>query len=110
MLGASRSWVKYRDARQVEATNGRLAMLGFLTSIITEAGTGHGILLQLVRYAKAPNQLGAASAFQVPRSRKELCISVFERDDERVLHREQLLRCSTRDIVRKQSSKLKWSC
>lgn len=51
----------YRYARQVEVTNGRWAMLGFLTAIIIEAGTGRGILLQLVGYAKALNLLGPAS-------------------------------------------------
>ena len=50
-----------RYARQVEVTNGRWAMLGFLTAIIIEAGTGRGILLQLVGYAKALNLLGPAS-------------------------------------------------
>lgn len=48
-------------ARQVEVTNGRWAMLGFLTAIIIEAGTGRGILLQLVGCAKALNLLGPAS-------------------------------------------------
>ena len=51
----------HRYARQVEITNGRWAMLGFLTAIIIEAGTGRGILLQLVGYAKALNLLGPAS-------------------------------------------------
>ena len=45
----------------MEVTNGRWAMLGFLTAIIIEAGTGRGILLQLVGYAKALNLLGPAS-------------------------------------------------
>lgn len=48
-------------AREVEITNGRWAMIGFLTAIIIEAATGHGILVQLISYAKALNLLGPAS-------------------------------------------------
>lgn len=48
-------------ARNVELTNGRWAMLGFLTAIIIEAATGRGILVQLIGYAKALNLLGPAS-------------------------------------------------
>ena len=45
----------------MEITNGRWAMIGFLTAIMIEAATGRGILLQLVGYAKALNLLGPAS-------------------------------------------------
>ncbi|EIE23215.1 hypothetical protein COCSUDRAFT_63572 [Coccomyxa subellipsoidea C-169] len=48
-------------ARNVELTNGRWAMIGFLTAIIIEAATGRGILVQLIGYAKALNLLGPAS-------------------------------------------------
>ena len=50
-----------RYAKNVEITNGRWAMIGFLTAIMIEAATGRGILLQLVGYAKALNLLGPAS-------------------------------------------------
>jgi hypothetical protein len=40
-------------------------MVGFLTAIIIEAATGHGILLQLVSYAKALNLLGPASGVDI---------------------------------------------
>eukprot|EP00899_Mesostigma_viride_P018723 jgi/Mesvir1/26852/Mv20602-RA.1 len=39
-------------ARNVEMTNGRWAMLGFLAAITVEAATGNGILGQLFEYAK----------------------------------------------------------
>lgn len=50
-------------ARQVEITNGRWAMLGFLAAIAVEAGTGRGILSQLILYAKLSGLLGQQSGF-----------------------------------------------
>ena len=52
-----------RYARQVEITNGRWAMLGFLAAIAVEAGTGRGILSQLILYAKLSGLLGQQSGF-----------------------------------------------
>lgn len=50
-------------AKQVELSQGRWAMLGFLTAILVEASTGHGILGQLVDYLKFSGLLGAESGF-----------------------------------------------
>ena len=36
-------------AREVEVTNGRAAMVGFLAAVMVEAATGHGIILQVGR-------------------------------------------------------------
>jgi hypothetical protein len=50
-------------ARQVEITNGRWAMIGFLGAVLVEAGTGNGILGQLIMYGKLSGLLGAESGF-----------------------------------------------
>lgn len=50
-------------ARSVELSNGRAAMLGFLAAILVEAGTGNGILGQLIMWGKISGLLGAASGF-----------------------------------------------
>uniref|UniRef100_A0A383W9X3 Uncharacterized protein n=1 Tax=Tetradesmus obliquus TaxID=3088 RepID=A0A383W9X3_TETOB len=50
-------------ARQVELTNGRYAMLGFLAAVLVEAATGKGIILQIIMYLKLSGLLGAASGF-----------------------------------------------
>lgn len=52
-----------RYAREVEITNGRWAMLGFLAAITVEAATGKGILSQLIYYAKLSGLLGQQSGF-----------------------------------------------
>eukprot|EP00775_Hariotina_reticulata_P006599 gene6599-6827_t len=58
---SARSELAY--AQQVELTNGRYAMLGFLAAILTEAVTGKGIILQIIMYLKLSGLLGAASGF-----------------------------------------------
>ncbi|DBA82995.1 TPA: hypothetical protein ACH3X1_006772 [Trebouxia sp. C0004] len=58
---ANEPTLKY--ARQVEITNGRWAMLGFLAAITIEAATGKGILSQCIFYAKASGLLGQQSGF-----------------------------------------------
>lgn len=50
-------------ARNVEVTNGRWAMLGFLAALLVEAGTGKGILGQGVSYLKFVGLLGPNSGF-----------------------------------------------
>jgi hypothetical protein len=50
-------------ARDIEITNGRWAMIGFLTAVVVEAQTGQGIIGQLIGYAKASGLLGAKSGF-----------------------------------------------
>lgn len=50
-------------ARNVELTNGRWAMIGFLSCIVVEAATGRGILGQLFLYFKLSGLLGEASGF-----------------------------------------------
>lgn len=50
-------------ARSVELSNGRAAMVGFLAAILVEAGTGNGILGQLIMWGKISGLLGAASGF-----------------------------------------------
>eukprot|EP00798_Chlamydomonas_sp_ICE-L_P022795 gene22795-29963_t len=50
-------------ARDVEITNGRWAMLGFLASIVVEAATGKGILGQVIIYLKLSGALGDKSGF-----------------------------------------------
>lgn len=50
-------------ARKVELTNGRWAMIGFLSCIVVEAATGRGILGQLFLYFKLSGLLGEASGF-----------------------------------------------
>ncbi|KAG1659571.1 hypothetical protein FOA52_011927 [Chlamydomonas sp. UWO 241] len=50
-------------ARDIEISNGRWAMVGFLTAIVVEASTGNGILGQLVSYAKMSGLLGERSGF-----------------------------------------------
>lgn len=58
---ANEPTLKY--ARQVEITNGRWAMLGFLAAITVEAATGKGILSQCIYYAKLSGLLGQQSGF-----------------------------------------------
>lgn len=58
---ANEPTLKY--ARQVEITNGRWAMLGFLAGIAVEAATGKGILSQCIYYAKLSGLLGPQSGF-----------------------------------------------
>ncbi|KAG2425563.1 hypothetical protein HXX76_013607 [Chlamydomonas incerta] len=50
-------------AREVEMTNGRAAMLGFLAAILVEAGTGEGIIRQIITYLKWSGLLGPMSGF-----------------------------------------------
>jgi len=51
-------------AREVEISNGRAAMVGFLIAVLVEAGTGgYGILGQLIMWGKITGFLGAASGF-----------------------------------------------
>lgn len=52
-----------RYAREVELTNGRWAMMGFLTAVLVEAGTGKGIILQLIMWFKVMGLLGPESGF-----------------------------------------------
>jgi hypothetical protein len=52
-----------RYARNVEITNGRWAQLGFLAAILVEAGTGKGILMQLIMWFKLMGLLGPESGF-----------------------------------------------
>eukprot|EP00199_Chlamydomonas_sp_CCMP681_P006600 CAMPEP_0119101778 /NCGR_PEP_ID=MMETSP1180-20130426/731_1 /TAXON_ID=3052 ORGANISM="Chlamydomonas cf sp, Strain CCMP681" /NCGR_SAMPLE_ID=MMETSP1180 /ASSEMBLY_ACC=CAM_ASM_000741 /LENGTH=286 /DNA_ID=CAMNT_0007085951 /DNA_START=112 /DNA_END=972 /DNA_ORIENTATION=+ len=52
-----------RYAREVELRNGRYAMIGFLAAILVEAGTGHGILQQVVDFLKFTGALGPDSGF-----------------------------------------------
>lgn len=50
-------------ARNIELQNGRAAMLGFLAAVLVEAGTGKGILMQIIMWLKIVGLLGAASGF-----------------------------------------------
>ncbi|GLC68832.1 hypothetical protein PLESTF_000743400 [Pleodorina starrii] len=50
-------------ARDVELSNGRAAMLGFLAAIMVEAATGKGIILQIIMYLKWSGLLGPMSGF-----------------------------------------------
>lgn len=50
-------------AKTVEISNGRAAMLGFLAAIVVEAGTGKGIILQIIMYLKWSGILGPMSGF-----------------------------------------------
>ncbi|EFJ43000.1 hypothetical protein VOLCADRAFT_109992 [Volvox carteri f. nagariensis] len=50
-------------ARDVELANGRAAMLGFLAAILVEAGTGQGIIMQIITYLKWSGLLGPMSGF-----------------------------------------------
>jgi hypothetical protein len=50
-------------AKDVERTNGRWAMLGFASLILTEANTGSGLVGQLEMYAKFVGLLGTQSGF-----------------------------------------------
>ena len=50
-------------ARGIEIGNGRWAMIGFLWAIVAEAATGHGIIFQLVDYARMAGLLGEDSGF-----------------------------------------------
>ncbi len=51
-------------ARSVELTNGRFAMIGFLTAIIIEAASGRGIISQCIFYLRLSGLLGEASGFK----------------------------------------------
>ncbi|KAI8475645.1 MAG: hypothetical protein J3K34DRAFT_403970 [Monoraphidium minutum] len=50
-------------ARDVEVTNGRAAMLGFLAAVLVEAATDKGIIMQIIMWLKITGFLGAASGF-----------------------------------------------
>lgn len=50
-------------AKSVELSNGRAAMMGFLAAILVEAGTGKGIILQIIMYLKWSGILGPMSGF-----------------------------------------------
>ncbi|KIY99994.1 high intensity light-inducible lhc-like protein [Monoraphidium neglectum] len=50
-------------ARDVELTNGRAAMLGFLAAVLVEAATDKGIIMQIIMWLKFSGFLGAASGF-----------------------------------------------
>lgn len=50
-------------AKGVELSNGRWAMIGFLAAILVEAGTGNGIIGQLIAFAKFTGLLGPMSGF-----------------------------------------------
>lgn len=50
-------------AKDIELSNGRLAMIGFLASILVEAATGEGILGQVIFYLKEAGVLGDKSGF-----------------------------------------------
>lgn len=50
-------------AKEVEIQNGRYAMLGFLAAVLVEAGTGHGIIMQLIDICKMVGLLGSESGF-----------------------------------------------
>ena len=50
-------------AKSVEMENGRYAMLGFLAAVLVEAGTGHGIIMQLIDIFKLVGLLGPESGF-----------------------------------------------
>lgn len=52
-----------RQLKNAELENGRWAMVGFLAAIMFEAGTGQGILGQVIFWLKAVGLLGAASGF-----------------------------------------------
>lgn len=50
-------------ARNIELTNGRWAMLGFLAAILVEASTGQGIIMQCISILKWSGLLGEQSGF-----------------------------------------------
>lgn len=50
-------------AKSVEMTNGRWAMLGFLAAVLVEAGTGQGIIMQIIMWLKFSGLLGDMSGF-----------------------------------------------
>jgi len=50
-------------ARNIELTNGRWAMLGFLAAILVEASNGHGIISQVIDICKWSGLLGDRSGF-----------------------------------------------
>lgn len=50
-------------ARDIELSNGRSAMVGFLAAVLVEAATGKGIILQLIMYFKLVGLLGVESGF-----------------------------------------------
>ena len=52
-----------QSLKDVELTNGRWAMLGFLAAILVEAGTGRGIIEQCITYLKVIGILGPMSGF-----------------------------------------------
>lgn len=53
----------HRYARKVELANGRAAMIGFVSSAVMEALTGHGVIGQVVIYLKLAGLLGENSGF-----------------------------------------------
>jgi hypothetical protein len=55
--------LEMRYARDVELSNGRSAMVGFLAAVLVEAATGKGILLQLIMWGKITGLLGYESGF-----------------------------------------------
>ncbi len=61
--GAFSASAEMAYARNVELSNGRWAMVGFLTAVLVEAGTGKGIILQVIMWLKLSGLLGAASGF-----------------------------------------------
>ena len=50
-------------AQDIELRNGRWAMIGFLAAVAVEAGTGKGIIMQLIMYLKWSGLLGPMSGF-----------------------------------------------
>jgi hypothetical protein len=55
--------ISMRYALDVELNNGRAAMLGFLAAVLVEAGTGQGIIMQLISIFKWSGLLGPMSGF-----------------------------------------------
>ena len=55
--------ISMRYALDVELNNGRAAMLGFLAAVLVEAGTGQGIIMQIISIFKWSGLLGPMSGF-----------------------------------------------